>query len=287
MISLFIACTKNAPTNADAAPDASASRPASASSSASTPASDADADLDAADAQPEELDYEAEDAGPSFYAPGPVGSATTMTHAGAPSTRYAALDQSACEAELKKRAIVFVRGAPTEGVREPVRLHGPLHGISIHSMLAVAQREKSASEIFDCRLVLAVDDFSAILARHDVVEMTHFSAYRSQKNGGCTPKHAGKQHCAGLAVDVATFKKKDGTTLDVKRDFGGQVGIATCGPGAKPIKPSAPQVELWGLACEAASRGIFNVILTPNFNAQHENHVHLEVTTEASWILVH
>lgn len=222
-----------------------------------------------------------------FFEPGPVGSATPITHPGAPTVRYAALDQAACEAELGKRAIAFVRAAPTVGVRAPVRLRGPLHGVSIHSALPAAQILTSDLEIFDCRLVLALDDFAAMIAKHDVIEMIHLSAFRSQKNGGCTPKYAGKQHCAALALDVGTYKKKDGSTLDVKRDFSGKIGIATCGPGTHPIKPSPAANELWSYVCDAASRGYFNVILTPNFNAQHENHMHLEVTPDAEWMLIH
>lgn len=222
-----------------------------------------------------------------FYEAGPIGSATAITRDGAPTVRYAALGQTACEAELVKRSIAFVRASPTVGVLAPVRLRGPVHGVAIHSALPAAQILTSEIEIFDCRLVLALDDFTAMIAKHDVVEMIHLSAYRSQKNGGCTPKYAGKQHCAGLALDVGTYKKRDGSTLDVKRDFSGKIGIATCGPGTHPIKPGPASNELWSYVCDAASRGFFNVILTPNFNQQHENHMHLEVTPDAQWMLIH
>lgn len=225
---------------------------------------------------------------PGFFVPGKIGEATPIARPGAPAVRYAAMTQTACEAELGKRAIPFARAAPTVGVRAPVRLKGPVHGVAIHTALPAAMREKSESEIFDCRLVLALDDYvTQVVAKHDVVEMIHFSAYRSAKNGGCTPKYTGKQHCAGLALDVGTYVKRDGTTLDVKRDFGGKIGSGTCEPGMKPQKPGPAQAELWGFVCEAARLGLFNVVLTPNFNAQHENHMHLEVTPDAQWMLIH
>jgi len=219
-----------------------------------------------------------------FYQPDPNGYVSAILREDAPNVRYAAFDRDTCEAEARSRDIPFVRADEKQapGVRAPSRLTGPLHGVTIRSNLPAAERAKSTIEIFDCRLLLALDDFTAMIAAppHDVVEIIHLSAYRSRKDGGCTPRYDGKQHCAALAVDVASFKKKDGTTLVVDRDFKGKVGTKTCMPGVR--RPD----ELWWFACEAAERAFFNVILTPNFNAQHKNHFHLEVTPDAYWMLI-
>ena len=90
-----------------------------------------------------------------------------------PAARYGNLDRTACEAELTARHIPFSSVATARGVLAPVRLSGPLHGVAYHSTLPVRQRASSPYEILDCRLVLALDDFSAILAKHDVVEVVH------------------------------------------------------------------------------------------------------------------
>jgi hypothetical protein len=207
------------------------------------------------------------------------GHAVPVLRGDAPNVRYAALDRASCETELERRHVPFIRAEPTLGVLAPVRLRGPLSGVSIHSLLAPAERERAPLEIFDCRLVLALDDFSAMVAKRGVVEMIHLSAYRPRSQFGCTPKYDGKQHCGALAVDLATFKRADGSTLGVQRDFHGRVGSSTCtGP---------PPNELWSIVCDAADRAFFNVILTPNFNAQHFNHIHVEVTPDAGWMLVH
>jgi hypothetical protein len=217
--------------------------------------------------------------GGPFWEPDSTGHAVAILRADAPNMRYAAMDAATCDAELTKRNVPFVHAAPTEGVMDPVRLRGPLSGgVTIHSMLRPAARETAAMEIFDCRLVLALDDFAAMLAPRGVAEMIHLSAYRPRKQFGCTKKYDGKQHCGALAVDIAEFKKKDGTALVVQRDFHGKVGEPTC--------PSRPN-ELWSIVCDAADRAIFNVMLTPNFNAQHFNHVHVEITPDAGWMLVH
>jgi hypothetical protein len=95
-----------------------------------------------------------------------------------PASRYAALDQAACETELKKRTIAFKRVDTARGVVAPVRLDGPLSGVTFRWNLAASQRKTAVMEIYDCRLVLALDDFAKILARHDVTEVIHLSVYR-------------------------------------------------------------------------------------------------------------
>ncbi len=215
-----------------------------------------------------------------FWEPDPTGAhAVPILRSDAPNEHYAAMDKATCEAELTKRNVPFAIGEPTLGVLAPVRLRGPLSGgVTIHSPLPASQRDRSPMEIFDCRLVLALDDFSAALAKRNVVEMIHLSAYRPRSQHGCTTKYDGKQHCGALAVDISEFRRKDGSTLNVQRDFHGKIGSSTC-----PARPN----ELWTIVCDAADKATFNVMLTPNFNAQHFNHVHVEVTPDAAWMLVH
>jgi hypothetical protein len=189
---------------------------------------------------------------------------------------YGAMTRDTCEAELKKRSIAFERVDSLEGVRAPVHLTGPLHGVTFHS--------RAPHTELDCRLVLALDDFSVALAAHDVIGANVFSSYRTPKENGCTNKYAGEQHCAAMAADIGVFEKKDKSTLNVEKDFHGKIGTLTCknNTGPKPATDAAK--ELWELACDAAGRQ-FQVILTPNWNEQHKNHFHLELTTH-DWVLI-
>lgn len=215
-----------------------------------------------------------------------AGQAIPIPRKDAPALRYGAMSRAACDAELVKRKIPFARAEPTSGVRSPIRLTGPLHGVTIHSASSPRKQAKATYEIFECRLVLALDDFAELAAKKDVVEMQHMSAFRSFKQRGCLSKGS-KQHCGALAVDIGTFTKSDGTKLVVDRDFHGKIGQGTCIASAKPAPSSPESEELWSYVCEAARRTLFNVILTPNFNAAHHNHFHLEVTPGAKWMLVH
>jgi hypothetical protein len=227
-----------------------------------------------------------EEGGP-FYEPDPEGRPTAILRADAPNMRYASLDGPSCEAELRLRSVSFARGEPVPGVLEPERIRGPMHGVSITTGAPRAVQERAQSEIFDCRLLLALDDFAALAAGRGIVEMTHMSAYRPRSAHGCTAKYMGLQHCAALAVDIVRMKLGDGHVWNVQRDFHGRVGIPTCGPTAQQPAPTPTSAGLWSLVCDAADRAIFNVMLTPNYNREHFNHLHVEITPDAEWMLIH
>jgi hypothetical protein len=204
-----------------------------------------------------------------------------------PARRYGTMDRATCLAELGRRKIPYTAVGTARGVLAPVRLNGALHGVTYHTSLPAAQRSTSPYEILDCRLVLALDDFSAILAKYDVVDVIHFSVYRPPSARAWTEGRIGRQHDGALAIDAGIFVKKDGSQLVVEKDYHGRIGAGTCvaGSGPAPVTPSA--ITLRSIVCDAAAAHLFNVELTPNYNWAHRNHFHLEVTPTATWFMVH
>ena len=202
-----------------------------------------------------------------------------------PAYRYAQMSRAACEAELKARHIPF-RRVSARGVLAPVRLTGRLRGILFQGEGTDQTRARSPHEIIDCRLVLALHDSAEILAEHDIVEVRHYSIYRFPEPSWPSSKPASR-HMGALALDAGLFIKKDGTILNVDKHFHGAIGAKTCGPGARPRPPTAPALELREILCKLVSRRLFTVVLTPNYNAPHKNHFHLEVAADKKWFLVH
>jgi len=202
-----------------------------------------------------------------------------------PAVRYGEMSAADCQAELGKRDIKF-ESATARGVFAPVRLTGPLHGVEFHTDEAESKRETSPYEVGDCRLVLAMDDFAAILAQHDVVSVRHYSMWRPPPKSWPDDK-LGSRHDGALALDAGRFTKHDGTVLDIVKDFHGAIGAKTCGDGAGPHPATDKAKELRAILCETVTAHLFNVVLTPNFNRPHRNHFHLEVTTGVKWFLVH
>jgi hypothetical protein len=218
----------------------------------------------------------------AFNAPVPEAKDPSAT----PAVRYASLDRATCEAELGRRGIAYKRVDEARGVLMPLRLLGPLHGVSFHSALPALQRATSPFEIVDCRLVLALDDFAALVASHGVVEVVHMSMYRPPGRSWPAGK-IGSRHDGALAIDAGHLVKQDGTVLDVEKDFHGRIGASTCGPGTGPSPATPAALELRDIVCDAADEHLFNVELTPDYNWPHRNHLHLEVTANVRWFLVH
>ncbi len=208
---------------------------------------------------------------------------------GADSTRavaYAKLSPELCQAELDRRNIPVTRLGPTAGVKIPVRLRGPLGGVLYRTDFPEEKRKQVPWEVFDCRLVLALHDFSHILQAHDVREVRIFSAWRPPHRRWPAGKIA-KRHPGALAVDVRALIKDSGQVLLVKDHYNGRIGTETCGERAVPPSPATSEArELRSIVCEAADARIFNSILTPNYNRPHSNHFHLEVTAGVRWFLV-
>ncbi|HVU04082.1 MAG TPA: hypothetical protein VHE30_20130 [Polyangiaceae bacterium] len=198
--------------------------------------------------------------------------------------RYAALEPEDCLAELARRDVHFSKAGPAPGVRTPIRLTGPLNGVLYRTDFPDSQREKVPFEILDCRLAVALSDFSAILKQHDIREVRLFSAWRPPPRGHDSLETA---HPGGLAADLRLFKKSSGEELEVLRDFHGRIGATPCGPRAVPPAPSdAASRELRAIFCAAVDARLFHVLLSPNEGARHANHFHAEIRPEVRWFIV-
>jgi hypothetical protein len=202
-----------------------------------------------------------------------------------PAVKHGALDADACLAELDTRGVSYNKET-ARGVVGAIRLTGPLHGVTFTPDVDKKDVDTTPYAIVDCRLALSLDDFAALLQKHDVVEVRHYSIYRPPPKSWPDGKE-GTRHDGAMAIDAAHFIKKDGTSLDVVKHFNGAIGDATCGPDAKPHPNTAEATELRAILCEAVDAHLFNVVLTPNYNKPHHNHFHMEVTAGVGWFLVH
>jgi hypothetical protein len=199
---------------------------------------------------------------------------------------YAALSPSACIAALNERHIAFAREAPKRGVEIPVRLTGRVGGVLYRTDYPDGERASLPWEVFDCRLVLSLDDFAEILRAHSVAEVRIFSAWRPPAKSSPMTEW-GRRHEGALAVDVRELRKDTGEVLNILEQFHGKLGDAQCTPSAPPPNPDTPEArELHEIVCAAADAHIFNSILTPNYNLPHKNHFHLELTPEVDWFML-
>jgi hypothetical protein len=203
-----------------------------------------------------------------------------------PASRYARMSREEALTELRRRGISFEEVGDAPGVMAPIRLDGPLHGVEIHSSLPREQRKTTPFEILDARLALALDDFAAILANHDVVELVHFTMYRPNDDVHEGTPDVRPRHPGGMAIDVGGLRKRGGARLTVEAHWPPGIGEKTCGPTARKL-PARRGRELESIVCEAKDLRLFHAILTPHYNRAHHDHVHLEIKADTAWFLVH
>jgi hypothetical protein len=190
--------------------------------------------------------------------------------ANAPATRYAALGDGACLAELTKRALPFEKAKATAGVETPLHLTGALHGVRI-----TLPGRASPHGVIDCRLALALDDFAAALASHGVTKLRVDNSYRP---GARLPgKKKQSQHAHAMALDITELELSGGRKLVVKDHWTDRIGAVPCGPEASPADTSDDAVALRNIICDVARRGLFHHMLTPSFDAAHRDHFHFDL----------
>lgn len=207
--------------------------------------------------------------------PEPAAPAAGETIDAFPARTYGNLDDASCMAQLEERGISYEPlDRHARGVRTPVRLLGALHGVRFRHAALPDFDASARREILDCRLVLALDDLAAILARRGYTTVLHYGVYRGDL--ALPTRGPVLHHSAALAIDVASFVKDDGTHLDVRRDWRRSWRGHTCENGA-PEDDSQPSHELRGILCEVARAKLFHEVLTPNHDAHHWDHFHLEV----------
>jgi hypothetical protein len=184
-----------------------------------------------------------------------------------------------CYAALRRAGVHFLTIArdAAPGVRWPIRLTGPIHGVSFDPLDASA-----VNEILDCRLAIALLEWSADLNHAGVRRVQYFSMYRPGARIGGDGAVSGHAH--GMAIDAARFTTRRGVEVDVLEDWEGR----RRGQDPCPLRSdeSGSSRLLRGVTCAAADRKLFQVVLTPHYNKAHENHVHLELKPEVDWTYV-
>jgi hypothetical protein len=193
----------------------------------------------------------------------------------------AALSDRQCLRVLRRAAVPFEPSARAQlGVAQPIFVTGPIGGVSVR-----ASGRRAIRELMDCRLAVALLRWSRMLRALGVREVIHLSTYRPPSEREAEHDPVQSRHAGGMAIDAGSFVLDDGTVLSVLDDFHGRLRRPVCGPDARVPRNTAARL-LRTIACDAARRGLFHVVLTPNFNVPHRNHLHLEVARSTSWLFV-
>ena len=181
---------------------------------------------------------------------------------------------AACYDLLTRLGVTYTRAGATRGVVDPVTVSMPLNGVNFRSSSFTA----AARPLFmDCRLAVALWHLTgALRTRWNVTDVAHYGIYNYRVIAGTTTL---SQHSYATAIDLANFRTADGTTHSVNNDFT-MNGQPTCPPRAT----SARDRLLKEVACWMYDSRVFHIILTPNYNADHRDHFHCDLSPGAHTI---
>jgi hypothetical protein len=188
----------------------------------------------------------------------------------------ASADRS-CIADLEDWQVPFVPAGPLRGVATPVEITGPFGGIRL-----IARGGRPPQ--MDCALARALAE-TAPLFRDLGISGLSFSGAYNYRNVKGTNRLSGHAH--GLAIDVHAFETRIGT-IDVLRDYardgGSWHGSSRRGTVDVCVGNSGDEKGrlLRTLACRLRDHAAFNLILTPDDNADHHNHLHIEAHPQRS-----
>lgn len=152
-------------------------------------------------------------------------------------------------------------------VEDPVLLHPPIHGVD----LVYYNGDPTPNVRMSCEgakaLVQTIDDVAA----DGVVEVRHIGTYNCRVISGTNTL---SRHAFGDAIDLYGFTFDDGTTYTLVDDWEHDT-TSFASEGGEWLYTAAHR---WYDAY------LWNIILTPNYNAAHDNHFHVDLSPASHYI---
>lgn len=167
--------------------------------------------------------------------------------------------KAACMAGLDRRHVVY----------EPVQDWSDPNGCGIQGAILVKRdaTEWSRATLMACGLETTLYDFEVAVLQpaaqrhfhHNVKRIVNLGVYNC-RNERSERSDRLSQHALGKAIDISGFELDDGTVISVLKDWPGKT----------------ERSEFLHEAAKEAC-GMFSVVVTPNQNALHRDHLHLDI----------
>lgn len=189
-----------------------------------------------------------------------------------------------CREWLDAFRIDYTAGPTAAGIVDPVTAKMPINGVPYKAVGAANPR----TTLFgDCRLIKSLVLAAPSFRERDITQVTDYGVYNYRCIGGGTPPNCPNgisQHAYAMAIDLAGFTTGDGAYASVNDDW-------VIDPDAEETC-EAPTVEgkdrfLHELICELKANDVWKIVLTPNYNADHRNHFHVDLTPTSDFIEHH
>ena len=146
-------------------------------------------------------------------------------------------------------------------IPDAVRVQSPINGV----VYRYIESSSSTPLYGSCELMLAVYELSGLLREYGIREVGHIGTYNCRVISGTSTL---SRHGYGDAIDLGSFFTNTGEEYNLVRDW--EHNTTTFTNDAARI--------LYEIGQQMHARRIFNIVLTPNYNAAHDNHFHVDLT---------
>lgn len=186
-----------------------------------------------------------------------------------------------CQDELALYGVEFTVGPDSQGVEDPVTALIPINGVSYRVLGQANPRERMFG---DCTLIRSLARGAAIFRARGIVEVADLGVYNYRCIGGGTPPNCPNgisQHAFATAIDIAGVTDANGEFASVNDDWVIDPNTEeTCEAPTEGGKDGL----LHELICALKAANTWTIVLTPNYNADHRNHFHVDLTPDANFI---
>ena len=184
-----------------------------------------------------------------------------------------------CHAWLDLYHLDYTTGPANLGIADPITVTLPLNGVAYRYSGNTSDRKTLYG---DCVLMRSMAEAAPILRAHDVTKIVDIGIYnyRCIDQTKTPPNCSMSQHAYARAIDLAELVKTDDTHYSVLNDWVIDTSGATCTAATANEKDAF----LHQVICELKAASVWNIVLTPNYNSDHRNHFHVDLTEGSDFI---
>jgi len=187
-------------------------------------------------------------------------------------------DLSDCALDLAERGVAFEPtlrspdhpdGHPelTCTIEDPVWVHSPVQGVE----LLYYNGDPTERVLASCEMAHALTNTVEDVAKYGATALYHIGTYNCRTISGTSTL---SRHSFGDAIDIYGFGFDDGSVYTLIDDWEHDTTTPTTDAARFLYDASYRWYDAW----------FWNIILTPNYNAGHDNHFHVDLTPESHYI---
>lgn len=179
-----------------------------------------------------------------------------------------------CRGQLDALGVKYRVGPMNKGVNDPITVLLPLHGVNYFFYDDVVPQ----TELFmDCELAVSLYRVAELSKPQVLAAIEHIGLYVYRCVGGGNPDTGcrASNHSWAKAFDIHELRMGDGTIYNVQNDW---VIDPDSQPTCSAATSNAKDAFLHQLACQWHKDKVFTSLLSPNYNAAHHNHFHVELS---------